>query len=141
MRKGYEILGVQKSEDEIFKSLVVDLLLIEEAKENNIVISKEFVNEQIKIQMEYLKNDNQAFEDFKDFITSAGITEQEYIELVTPIHERLLIIGAYKKQILLPLFIENNPEIPEENINEEFEKFYIEYKNNLFKSANITYIK
>lgn len=141
MRKGYEVLGVQKTEDEIFRSFVVDLLLIEEAKENNIIISEKFVNEQIEIQMAHLKNDNQALKDFQDFINSSGITEQEYIELVKPIHERLLTIGTYKNQILLPLFIENNPKIPDENINEEFEKFYIEYKHDLFESANITYVK
>lgn len=33
MKKGYEILGVQKDEDESFRSIVVDLLLAEEANE------------------------------------------------------------------------------------------------------------
>lgn len=63
------------------------------------------------------------------------VSEEEYIDAIRPIYKRRLTIGNYKNDILKPIFLDENKNIPIEELDMEFENYFLEYKEDLFTKA------
>ena len=140
IKQSYEAFGQDVTTEALVKRQAIDLLLVEEALQNNISVSLETAEEKARFEINKLKENKVEKQRFTDYINAAGLSEDDYIEIALPIYQKALTIGEYKYKILKPQFIEANPNLSDWELQNEFEAFYTNYKEELYKNSDVEII-
>ncbi len=127
----YSLDGVSKSDEEIKKKLITDMLLLEEAEKAGITLTDEEVKYNMEQTREGLHKSDETL--FISFLENAGMTEEEYWEKAFPVYKKAYIIGKYKKFYLEEKFRENNASLKDEDFNTEFAEYYSQYCEELYQ--------
>ena len=110
------------------------------SEKNNITVKDEEVRKTIDYQLGLMKEDTTTYQGFQNYLKGANMTEEEYVELTTPIYKRLMMKGVFKYKILKPEF-EKSTNLSEEKFHNEFEDYCKEYEEELLDHAQIKYLK
>jgi len=138
IKEAQEIMNINKSEKEIIETIIIDHLLLKESEKHNITVTDEEVNNIIEFQKEALSNNKETYSELTDYVKALDMTEEEYWQMLRPIYKKRAILGKHK-QLLKEEFINSNKNSLNKNtnINNLFEEYYIEYKGNLLKNADV----
>jgi len=137
MINSFELTGQKKSKKEIIEKIVIDELLLQQAEQNNIVISDEELNSVLEQLKDNFPRDEEGYKNFKNTLNGMGISEDEYWDMARPVYKKVFTIGKFKNKILRQDFLAKNTDIPEHEKNDKFEEYYLKYKKDLLDKNNI----
>lgn len=126
------------NEEELLNKYVQYLLVIDKAEKEGFTVSKKEVEEYTNKLFDALENDDENMQVIKEYIDGMGITMKEYKEIAKEdSYKTLLTMKLYDK--LQSEFLRDNKKTTKSSaeLNDDFENYLKDYKEELFNDAEI----
>lgn len=131
-----ESLNLAKNDNEkltdkqVADKLIERELLYQEAQKQGLSLNEEEFKKTMDNVKSGIKNDTEAYNQLKDYLTGRGMTEEEYWKIAEPIYQKAFLIGQYKKS-LKEEFKKSDESLPKLSQSEFNSKFDDLYKNKI----------